>query len=139
MKAGASLDTQQCNQDGQDIPSHRICRFEKVVDSTACGHRMAYRKWKETKLQRSMLPGSAVPGCSLETGRTTQHVTGAPLPNFFGYSVPHPLSLLRLSSTDLGSCCEAKAILHTGVCCKRKVVSKRTYREVRFGEVGTFK
>ena len=106
---------------------------------TPCGHRMAHRKWKETKLQRSMLPGSAVPGCSLETGRTTQHVTGAPLPNFFGYSVPHPLSLLRLSSTDLGSCCEAKAILHTGVCCKRKVVSKRTYREVRFGEVGTFK
>ena len=32
---------------------------------TACGHRMAHRKWKETKLQPSMLPGLAVPGCSL--------------------------------------------------------------------------
>ena len=33
--------------------------------STACGHRMAYRKWKETKVQ----PGTAGPGnmlgCSL--------------------------------------------------------------------------
>ena len=26
--------------------------------STACGHRMAYRKWKETKVQ----PGTAGPG-----------------------------------------------------------------------------
>ena len=33
--------------------------------STACGHRMSHRKWKETKQQPSMLPGPAVPGCSL--------------------------------------------------------------------------
>ena len=32
---------------------------------TACGHRMAHRKWKETKQQPSMLPGPAVPGCCL--------------------------------------------------------------------------
>ena len=33
--------------------------------ATACGHRMAHRKWKETKQQPSMLPGPAMPGCSL--------------------------------------------------------------------------
>ena len=32
---------------------------------TACGHRMAHRQWKETKLQPSLLSGPAVPGCSL--------------------------------------------------------------------------
>ena len=32
---------------------------------TACGHRMAHRKWKETKLHPSMLPGLALPGCTL--------------------------------------------------------------------------
>ena len=32
---------------------------------TACGHRMADRKWKEGKQQPSMLLGSAVPGISL--------------------------------------------------------------------------
>ena len=32
---------------------------------TACGHRMAHRKWKETKQQPSLLPGPTVPGCSL--------------------------------------------------------------------------
>ena len=32
---------------------------------TACGHRMADRKWKEGKQQPSMLLGSAVPGSSL--------------------------------------------------------------------------
>ena len=32
---------------------------------TACGHRMAHRKWKDTKQQPSMLPGPAVPGSSL--------------------------------------------------------------------------
>ena len=32
---------------------------------TACGHKMAHRKWKETKQQPSMLPGPAVPGCCL--------------------------------------------------------------------------
>ena len=31
----------------------------------ARGHRMAHRKWKETKQQPSMLPGPAVPGCCL--------------------------------------------------------------------------
>ena len=31
--------------------------------STACRHRMAHRKWRETKQQPSMLPGPAVPGC----------------------------------------------------------------------------
>ena len=33
--------------------------------STACGHRMDHRKWKETKQEPSMWPGPAVPGCSL--------------------------------------------------------------------------
>ena len=32
---------------------------------TACRHRMAHRKWKETKQLPSLLPGPAVPGCSL--------------------------------------------------------------------------
>ena len=32
---------------------------------TACGHRMAHRKWKEIKQQPRLLPGPAVPGCSL--------------------------------------------------------------------------
>ena len=32
---------------------------------TACGHRMAHKKWKETKQQPSMLPDPAVPSCSL--------------------------------------------------------------------------
>ena len=27
-----------------------------------CGHRMAHRKWRETKQQANMLPGPAVPG-----------------------------------------------------------------------------
>ena len=35
------------------------------VMNTACGHRMANRKWSETKQQPSMLPGPAVPGYSL--------------------------------------------------------------------------
>ena len=35
------------------------------VMNTACGHRMAHRKWSETKQQPSMLPGPAVPGCCL--------------------------------------------------------------------------
>ena len=34
-----------------------------IFASTACGHRMAHRKWKESKQQPSMLPGPAVPGC----------------------------------------------------------------------------
>ena len=44
-----------------------ISSFELLTESTACGrgHRMAHRKWKDTKLQPSMLPGPAVPGCSL--------------------------------------------------------------------------
>ena len=35
------------------------------IACTACGHRMAHRKWKESKQQPSMLPSPAVPGCSL--------------------------------------------------------------------------
>ena len=35
------------------------------LNYTACGHRMAHRKWKETKHQPSLLPGPSVPGCSL--------------------------------------------------------------------------
>ena len=42
-------------------PSHKEGRKEITV----CGHRMAHRKWKEIKQQPSMLPGPAVPGCSL--------------------------------------------------------------------------
>ena len=32
---------------------------------TVCSHRMAHRKWKETKQQPRMMPGPAVPGCCL--------------------------------------------------------------------------
>ena len=32
---------------------------------TACGHRMAHRKWKKTKQEPSMFLGPAVPGCNL--------------------------------------------------------------------------
>ena len=35
------------------------------INNSACGHRMAHRKWKETKQQPSLLPDPAVPGCSL--------------------------------------------------------------------------
>ena len=45
---------------GQNRP-HAIFRRHY----TACGHRMAHRKWKEIKQQPSLLPGPAVPGCSL--------------------------------------------------------------------------
>ena len=38
--------------------------------TTACGHRMAHRKWKETKQQPSLLSGPPVPGCSLVSLRT---------------------------------------------------------------------
>ena len=33
--------------------------------TTACGHRTAHRKWKETKQQPRLLPGPAVPGSCL--------------------------------------------------------------------------
>ena len=39
---------------------------------------MAHRKWNETKLQPSMLPGQAVLGCSLVS--------------FLSFSVGHPMS-----------------------------------------------
>ena len=39
--------------------------LRKGYGITACGHRVAHRKWKETKQQPSLLPGSAVPDCSL--------------------------------------------------------------------------
>ena len=45
--------------------------------STACRHRMAHMKWKETKLQPSMLPGSVVPGSLL---------------SFFPFPLGHPMS-----------------------------------------------
>ena len=41
------------------------CLHSRItLKCTACGHRMAHRKWKETKQEPSMLPGPAVPGCS---------------------------------------------------------------------------
>ena len=47
----------------------KVLRWELMqnwlLNSTACGHRMADRKWKEGKQQPSMLLGSAVPGISL--------------------------------------------------------------------------
>ena len=36
-----------------------------MPDCTACGHRMAHRKWNETKQQPSLLPDPAMPDCSL--------------------------------------------------------------------------
>ena len=44
----------------QDVPREFLVRF-----STACGPRITHGKWKETKQQPSLLPGPAVPGCSL--------------------------------------------------------------------------
>ena len=40
---------------------HTTYTLPDVSLTTGCGH----RKWKETKQQLSMLPGPAVPGCSL--------------------------------------------------------------------------
>ena len=40
-------------------------RIWPLIATTACGHRMAHRKWKETKQQPSPLPGPPVPGSSL--------------------------------------------------------------------------
>ena len=42
-----------------------ICAMTEVNTYTSCGHRMANRKWKETKQQPSILPGPAVPGFCL--------------------------------------------------------------------------
>ena len=42
-----------------------IASLSKASTSTACGHRVALRKWKETKQQPSMLPCPAVPGSCL--------------------------------------------------------------------------
>ena len=42
---------------------HSTCPLSS--QSTTSGHRMANRKWKETKQEPSMLPGPAVPDCSL--------------------------------------------------------------------------
>ena len=42
-----------------------ICLNHSFCKPTACGHRMANRKWKATKQLPSMLPGPAVPGCCL--------------------------------------------------------------------------
>ena len=51
---------------------------------TACGHRMAHRKWKETKRQPSLLPGPAVPGCCLVTFHFLWaiHIAAGPLDGF---------------------------------------------------------
>ena len=43
--------------------------------STACGHRMAYRKWREIKLQ----PGTAVPGNMLGSCLVSFHILWANL------------------------------------------------------------
>ena len=43
-------------------PSLGFCCTGVRSITTACGHRMAHRKWKEIKEQPSMLPGPAVPG-----------------------------------------------------------------------------
>ena len=44
--------------------AYRALTFQPY-HSTACGHKMAQRKWKEAKQLPSMLPGPAVPGCCL--------------------------------------------------------------------------
>ena len=40
-----------------------LCKMRTL--HTACRHRMAHRKWEETKQQPSLLPGPAVPGSCL--------------------------------------------------------------------------
>ena len=50
------------------VQTQQETKIKEAADpglGTACGHRMAHRKWKETKQQPSMLPGPDVPGCSL--------------------------------------------------------------------------
>ena len=44
--------------DGRSLSSFSLRRVRPRPCSTACGHRMAHRKWKETKQQ----PGTAGPG-----------------------------------------------------------------------------
>ena len=50
------------------VQTQQETKIKEAADpglGTACGHRMAHRKWKETKQQPSLLPRPAVPGCSL--------------------------------------------------------------------------
>ena len=54
---------EKCKSCTQFFYFYLIFCFQLLI--SACGHRMAHRKWKETKLQPSMLPGPAVPGYSL--------------------------------------------------------------------------
>ena len=49
---------------GSGLPPAQHLRLS-LKEGTACGHRMAHRKWKEIKQQPSMLPGQTVPGCCL--------------------------------------------------------------------------
>ena len=54
-----------CLSSRQTVVFFLISANFQCSDTTACGHRMAHRKWKETKQQPCLLPGPAVPGCSL--------------------------------------------------------------------------
>ena len=56
-------DNSSSRQRKEELP--QTFKEKLAPQSTACGHRMAHRKWKETKQQSSMLPDSAGPGCSL--------------------------------------------------------------------------
>ena len=77
------------------------------LDCTWCGHRMAHRKWKETKQQLSMLPGPAVPGCCLVSyhflwillSTSTAEVTKLPL-NHQTYSLRYRLRSLHTGKTQ---------------------------------------
>ena len=78
---------------------------------TACGHRMAHRKRKETKQQPSLLPGPAVPGCSLISFYFLWAILcpQAVEVNFVSFNIPklfrihssfHPVSFVVFGSTD---------------------------------------
>ena len=66
--ATVHADQNWLESEGNHIQGRRKCLYmllQRTRDcmSTVCGHRMAHRKWKETKKHPSMLPGPAVPGC----------------------------------------------------------------------------
>ena len=53
------------SEEGKKIHGRLSASVVRSLVSTVFVLRMAHRKWKEIKQQPSLLPGPAVPGCSL--------------------------------------------------------------------------
>ena len=75
------------------VQTEVLCLKKKIC--TACGHRLAHRKWKETKQQPSMVSGPAVPGCCLVSFH-------------FLWAILCPQAVLRPFSASLASCWAAE-------------------------------